>query len=144
MRKEIDTEALLRNAKGYATRDRRRVLDVLVKTRQPATAKKIHSLMGRDACDLATIHRILAFFLKAGIVRSVSYDGISRWFDLRDSRNHHHHVFCTSCGRIEDIPLCHAGAFTLYATREKGYEIDSHSLELFGRCPKCRRKRHKS
>lgn len=138
MSKRIDTEIVLRKAKGYATRDRRRVLDALARARQPVTAKQLHALLGRHSCDLATVHRTLNFFLKAGIVRGTSFDGHSRWFDIWDKKNHGHHVFCTSCGKIERIPLCRIASFARFASNQKGYEVTAHVLELFGRCPACR------
>jgi Fur family ferric uptake transcriptional regulator len=89
---------------------------------------------------LATIHRTLKHFEKAGIVHAIAFDGRSRWYELRDhTGRHHHHVFCTSCERIEDVPMCRIAAFTRYACRKWKFEIQSHSLELFGLCPKCRK-----
>ncbi|HOW27145.1 MAG TPA: Fur family transcriptional regulator [Elusimicrobiota bacterium] len=136
----IDADVLLRRMGGYATRERRRVLELLARSPQPVTAKKLHTTMGQNACDLATIHRTLNHLQKEGMVRSISFDGTSRWFDLVDQGRHHHHMFCTSCNQIEDIPLCRIDDFMDYAASRKGFQISSHVLELFGLCRSCRKK----
>jgi len=123
----------------YSTEERRRMLEVLADHAKPVTAKQLHERVGRGSCDLATIHRTLKHFEKAGIVRVIVFDGRSRWFELKDHSGHHHHVFCTSCERIEDLPMCRIHTFTRYACDKWKFEIQSHSLELFGLCPKCRK-----
>ncbi|MBK8575976.1 MAG: transcriptional repressor [Elusimicrobia bacterium] len=123
----------------YSTRERRGTLKALADYGKPLTAKQLHERIGRGSCDLATVHRTLTHFEKAGIVRVIALDGRSRWFELKDHSGHHHHVFCTSCERIEDVPMCRIAAFTRYASEKLKFRIHSHSLELFGFCPKCQK-----
>ena len=65
--------------------------------------------------------------------------------DLPDGRHayvpcepsHHHHLVCVSCGAISEVDDCGIDAVTAEAARRSGFEIQSHRLELFGRCPRC-------
>ena len=50
--------------------------------------------------------------------------------------DHHHHIICSGCGKIERLDLCIADkAKTL--TR---YKITSHTMEFKGICPDCQKK----
>jgi len=51
--------------------------------------------------------------------------------------SHHHHLVCVSCGAISEVDDCGIEAVTAEAARRSGFEIQSHRLELFGRCPRC-------
>jgi Fe2+ or Zn2+ uptake regulation protein len=53
---------------------------------------------------------------------------------------HHHHVVCSSCGKGRDVDDAGWRAVVRDIERRTGYRIDDHRLELFGRCPACRRK----
>ncbi len=132
-------DSLLLSLKGYSTRKRRAVLQTLTGLKSPVTAKRLHKLMGRGACDLATVHRTLNSLELAGVVHSIAFNGKVRWYELKDQAAHFHHVFCTACERIENIPLCEIDSFAKYAKEKKGFVIKSHMLELFGLCPKCSR-----
>ncbi len=52
---------------------------------------------------------------------------------------HHHHVVCSVCGASRDVDDAGWRAVLRDIERRTGYRIDDHRLELFGRCPACRR-----
>jgi Fur family transcriptional regulator, ferric uptake regulator len=52
---------------------------------------------------------------------------------------HHHHVVCSRCGASRDVDDAGWRAVVRDIERRTGYRIDDHRLELFGRCPACRR-----
>jgi Fur family ferric uptake transcriptional regulator len=52
---------------------------------------------------------------------------------------HHHHVVCSNCGASRDVDDAGWRAVVNDIERRTGYRIDDHRLELFGRCPACRR-----
>ncbi len=51
---------------------------------------------------------------------------------------HHHHVVCSSCGRAREVEDHGLQLALDEIERHTGYSIDSHRLELYGRCPRCR------
>jgi Fur family peroxide stress response transcriptional regulator len=124
--------------KPYATRGRREILDALAKSRAPLSAKSIHGVVGPNVCDLATVHRSLRQFIQAGLVNEVFVGGDARRYEINEPDRHHHHVSCLSCASVADIPVCRMTPFARYAEEKMGYEIRSHSVELFGVCPSCR------
>ena len=50
---------------------------------------------------------------------------------------HHHHVVCERCGRTTEIDDRGVRDIVRAVERRTGFRIDSHRLELFGRCPAC-------
>jgi Fur family ferric uptake transcriptional regulator len=50
---------------------------------------------------------------------------------------HHHHVVCSSCGRSSEIDDAGLRSVVREVSRQTGFRIDAHRLELFGLCPKC-------
>ena len=51
---------------------------------------------------------------------------------------HHHHLSCTSCGRVEEIDEAYVQPIAERLTREMGFEIDDARLDFYGRCASCR------
>ena len=50
---------------------------------------------------------------------------------------HHHHIVCERCGRATEIDDGGIRDIVRAVERRTGFRVDSHRLELFGRCPAC-------
>jgi Fur family ferric uptake transcriptional regulator len=85
----------------------------------------------------ATVFRTLKLLVDEGLVcRVLLEDGRLHY---RMSRNaHQHHLVCTQCGAIEDFTTCDIADVITELNRRTGYQIESHWLELYGRCANCR------
>ena len=89
-----------------------------------------------DSVGLATVYRNLVLMVETGGVDVLTReDGEQVYF--RCSRQHHHHLVCRSCGHAIEItgPAVERWADAL--AEQHGYTNISHTLEVFGRCPKC-------
>ncbi len=52
--------------------------------------------------------------------------------------NHHHHLTCTQCHRVVEVEVClPMEQFKTIGNKTK-FDIEGHSLSLFGRCESCR------
>ena len=51
---------------------------------------------------------------------------------------HHHHLVCSRCGRVAEVGDCGVAEAVAEIARLSGYRVDSHRLELFGLCRRCR------
>jgi Fur family ferric uptake transcriptional regulator len=54
---------------------------------------------------------------------------------------HHHHVVCSDCGRVTEVSDLGLSSAIEDIERRTGWQVDSHRLELYGRCPRCRTRR---
>jgi len=87
----------------------------------------------------ATVFRLLELLADQNLVERVDLpDGRHAYVPCEPS--HHHHLVCVSCGAISEVDDCGIDAVTAEAARRSGFEIQSHRLELFGRCPRCQRR----
>lgn len=84
-----------------------------------------------------TIYRELDFLLEQGIIREVDFGEGSKRYELR-SENHHHHLICLNCKKIEDIDLDQdLTKEEKKIEQQKNFKIVNHSLEFFGLCLNC-------
>jgi Fur family transcriptional regulator, ferric uptake regulator len=54
---------------------------------------------------------------------------------------HHHHVICRVCGQVAEVDDAGLDDVAAEMERRTGFEIDTHRLEPYGRCPACRTER---
>jgi Fur family transcriptional regulator, ferric uptake regulator len=85
----------------------------------------------------ATVFRTLRLLVDEGMVCRVLLDDGRLHYRLSRG-SHHHHLVCTQCGAIEDFTTCDVAEVIGELSRRTGYEIESHWLELYGRCRACR------
>jgi Fur family transcriptional regulator, ferric uptake regulator len=87
---------------------------------------------------LASIYRALEQLSKLRLVQRVDFGDVARYEPALPSGDHHHHVICDDCGKVEpfsDGPL--ESALDGLAGR-LGYELEGHDVLLRGSCADCR------
>ena len=102
------------------------------------SASDVHQSLG-DRVGLASVYRVLESLHSVGLVRRVDVgDGIARYEPLRGSGEHHHHLVCTECGKVEafDDPALERAIQRVEA--KSGYAVDQHDVVLQGACNTCR------
>ena len=87
----------------------------------------------------ATVFRTMKLLAETGAVCRVLLNDGSLHYRIRRRRGHHHHVVCTSCGGVQDLSDCVVSDVVGELSRSTGFEIEGHWLELYGRCPVCRK-----
>jgi Fe2+ or Zn2+ uptake regulation protein len=128
---------ILNDAKLRATTQRVALLRTLHRARKPQSAEALAKSV-RGALDVATVYRTLNTFIETGLVRQVELATGRALFEL--AGEHHHHVVCTTCNRIEDVHVCLPEEFTSKVRKAAGFALVSdHALEFFGTCKKCMR-----
>jgi len=87
--------------------------------------------------DQATVYRILNTFHEKGIVKRIEIGEGKYRYEIE--KEHHHHLVCTNCGKIEDIEIDLSDDFDREVFKKKGFRVESHSLEFFGVCELCQK-----
>ncbi|MFQ5658235.1 MAG: Fur family transcriptional regulator [Candidatus Methylomirabilales bacterium] len=126
----------------FWTRSRSAVLTVLTTRTTPLRAVEIHRAIEDRRINLSSVYRSLRLFEALRIVARVELGEGAARYELADHyRDHHHHLVCDDCGRIEDVATCpvEAVGLTRQIRRRTGFAVRSHVLELFGLCRHCRR-----
>lgn len=134
----MHTTELLKEAGLRATQPRLRILELLKDSAYPLSVADITHLIGRPRIDQVTIYRTLETFVQAGLVQHLELHQGRSFFELA-TRDHHHHLVCRSCGRVEDVEGCDMSALEKkLAKRSKNFHaVTSHALEFFGECNSC-------
>jgi Fur family ferric uptake transcriptional regulator len=114
------------------------VIDLLDAEDCCVSAADVHESLV-DRVGLASVYRVLESLFALGLVRRVDVgDGIARYEPLRESGEHHHHLVCTECGKVEafDDPALERA---IRRVEEKsGYAVEQHDVVLQGACDTCR------
>ncbi len=137
---DIVDEQLRRTRQRY-TRGRRQLVELLLATTRPVTIPELLALGASQS--QSSLYRNLAILEQCGAVqRLASTDDVARYELTEELSEHHHHVVCAVCGRIDDVVLPPAIERALAdaaaeAHGQRGYTIDSHRLELVGTCGAC-------
>jgi Fe2+ or Zn2+ uptake regulation protein len=137
---EIVTRRLAANSQRF-TPARRRIVDVLDAASGPLPIPAI--LAASDGLAQSSVYRNLSVLEEAGVVhRMMTRDDFAHYELAEDLTGHHHHLVCSNCGRVEDLPATPAveksvaAAFD-QAARKAGFTTQHHRLDLVGLCSNC-------
>jgi Fur family transcriptional regulator, ferric uptake regulator len=136
-------QAALQTLRGNGNRitaPRKAILEILIAEHGPFTTEEIHQRMEPGMCDLVTVYRCLAAMEEINLVRRCDFgDGVYR-YEFNTGEHHHHHIVCRLCQSVQTLDLCVADGLERMA-RQLGYANVTHTLEIFGVCGKCQKKR---
>jgi len=86
----------------------------------------------------ATIYRTLDHLVQSGLVRQLSLGRKHSLFESSFSRRHHEHMICLSCGEVIEFRNEDLEHLLEAVCRRKHFISDRHSLQILGRCRKCK------
>lgn len=88
----------------------------------------------------ATVYRTLKLLTECGVAFERRFgDGLTR-YELADDSSHHDHLICVECGDITEFEEPRIEQIQEEIAEQHGFELRSHKHEMYGVCPKCRRK----
>ena len=104
-------------------------------------AQEIHEALAArgSTVGLASVYRAVDGLVERGLLQRVDFgDGIARFEPVRPGDDHHHHIVCAECGKVDafhDAPLERA---IEAIEQQTGYHVVSHDVVLRGTCADCR------
>jgi len=122
------------------TQARRAIVHVFAEETGCLTPPRVVELARRHCASvgLVTAYRTLELLSQLGFVRRIhSGNGCHGYAAV--GNGHRHHVVCRLCGRAVDFEGCDLSELLERVTRETGFSINDHMLELAGECPECQR-----
>jgi Fe2+ or Zn2+ uptake regulation protein len=123
------------------TPTRRTVVEVLRKASDPVSIPEI--MKAKPSLALSSVYRTLAVLEQASIVhRLITSNEFSRYELAEELSSHHHHLICTSCGRMKDFTLSSkiektAARSLEQIAAEAGFLMHGHRLDVVGLCSDC-------
>jgi len=131
----------LRDVSGRSGGARRLVVEFLGRQDCCVSAQEIHDRVraGGTQVGIASVYRALDGLDELGLLQRVDLgDGISRFERADPGGDHHHHLVCDDCGKVEPFedPALEAAIVTVAGGR--GYDVAAHDVVLRGACGDCR------
>jgi Fe2+ or Zn2+ uptake regulation protein len=123
---------IIRDSGSKLTVPRKIVLTKLDKANKPLTLKEIHKRCGN--VDFSSVYRSIQLFQELGLVDEINFADKKIRYELV-STLHHHHIICSSCGEIKELPICIISEIKKLTE----YKITKHTFEFMGLCPKCQK-----
>ncbi|MFA6376865.1 MAG: Fur family transcriptional regulator [Candidatus Paceibacterota bacterium] len=126
---------------GRVTKIRRTIVDVIYNQNCLITPPQILKQLdlNRIKTDRTTVYRELCFLLDRGIIRKIQLADQNTYYEM--CGEHHHHLVCTKCKRINKIVLDkHLEAQEKEILEKENFKVQSHLLEFYGICSKCLKK----
>lgn len=128
----------LRRAGERATPQRLAIARALAAADRLMTAPEVYAMVRRTRSGIgrATVFRALEALVASGVARRLERDGhVHGYVACREE--HHHHLACDRCGRVEDIGEGHIAPLTHNIQRERGFRIDDARVDFYGTCAAC-------
>ena len=129
------------DAAGYRlTGPRRAVAEMIAAREGHFTAADLleDARVRRLGIGRATVFRALDLLTELDLLEHIDLPTGEHAYVACQPRAHHHHVVCETCGRVTEVgDLGLASAIEQIEVRT-GWRVESHRLELYGRCPRCR------
>jgi len=128
----------LREQNWRLTSQRRAVAEVLGGEHVHLTADEVHARAVAILPEIsrATVYNTLGELVALGQVREVSLEGRAKRYDPNTDLAHHH-LICTSCGLILDVPVVDGAAAGLPDGARHGFRVDEVEVTYRGTCPQC-------
>jgi len=120
---------------------RRAVIELLAGEDCCLTAQEIFDrLRGSDRrVGIASVYRVLDLLASEGFVQRIDLgSGISRYEPVHAGGEHHHHLVCDTCGKVEAFEDSQLEDAIHELERTSGYAVAGHDVVLHGACADCR------
>jgi Fur family transcriptional regulator, ferric uptake regulator len=121
------------------TKIRLGIIDIFLKRDFPIAASDLIESFDllKIPVNKTTIYRELDFLQERQIIKEVEFGEGKKRYELEDL-NHHHHLVCLKCKRVQDIEVkINLQKEEKRIEKRKRFKIRNHNLEFFGYCSDC-------
>lgn len=123
------------------TRQRVIVAEALAAARRALSAQELYERISATHPTLgrATVYRALEAQVQDGMASRFERDGHVSAYVACDA-NHHHHLVCTRCQRVEDLDETVVAPLLASVGRRHDFQVDHAALDFYGLCGSCRKR----
>ncbi|SRR6266571_4415700 len=139
--------ARLRPLGQRLTPKRRSLLDILRTASHPLT---IHDILERGrGLAMSSAYRNLTVLEQAGVVhRVITREDYARYELAEELTEHHHHLICSSCGLVRDMPtdvrVERVMRSVMTDMPAEVFTPQSHRIDVMGLCPDCAKEKERA
>lgn len=118
------------------TSARRAVVDAVAGRDRHFTGADVLAEVENRSVGRASVFRTLDLLVDLGLMARVHPPAGGSSYVLCP-QDHHHHVICSRCGLVLDLPGCPIGTESEQQARSAGFRLQGHRLEYYGICKHC-------
>ncbi len=136
----IHLQEVFRSRGLKLTEQRRVILEEFLKLHEHVNTDEFYRAVKKKLKNIgyATVYRTLKLLKESGFASEIDVgDGAKRFESRTSDVKHHDHIYCISCGRIEEFSEEQIEKLQEKIAKKMGYRIVSHTLQLSGYCKKC-------
>lgn len=131
----------LRAASGRKGGARQLVVELLGEQDCCLSAQEIHDRVRArgERVGIASVYRALDGMDALGLVQRIDLgDGVARFEPAHAGGDHHHHLVCDDCGKVEPFEDAVLETAIERVADGRGYSVAAHDVVLRGACEDCR------
>ena len=131
----------LRAASGRSGGARRVVVDFVSRQDCCLSVQEIHDRVRAEGArvGIASVYRAVEGLVDVGLVQRIDLgDGVARFERADPHGEHHHHLVCDDCGKVEPFEDPALEAALERVAGGRGYDVAAHDVVLRGACEECR------
>ena len=135
------TLARLREASGRSGGARTIVVELLGEEDCCLSAQELQEKARArgERVGIASVYRALESMDSLGLVQRVDLgDGVARYEPSHADGDHHHHLVCDDCGKVEPFEDPTLESVIERVADGRGYVVAAHDVVLHGACEDCR------
>jgi Fur family ferric uptake transcriptional regulator len=139
---EILSRYLKSNKKLRSTPERFAVLDTILQIQGHFDADSLYYRMITKGIKIskATVYNTLDLLQECGLVSKYRFVENTSRYEKAFGRPQHHHLICLECGDIIEFVSDSLDRLQGEVCNEKGFALQSSTLQIFGTCSRCRKK----
>lgn len=140
--REILSNYLKEKGRSRATSSRFAVLDEVLRTQGHFDVDSLYYRLITSGVKVskATVYNTLGLLQSCGLVSKYRFAENTSRYEKAFGRPHHHHLICLTCGDIIEFVNEKLERIQDDVCREKRFETQSSTLQIFGTCAKCAKK----
>lgn len=140
---ETQLKELIKQKGMKYTEQRAIILEILIMADDHLNADDIHQIIRQKYPEsnigIATVYRTLGFLEESNLISSISFGVDGKKYES-NTKKHHDHLICTSCGAIFEFVDEEIEQRQEVMAKIHNFQIASHSMQIYGLCQKCQNK----
>ncbi|MCK6530972.1 transcriptional repressor [Myxococcota bacterium] len=121
------------------TRQREDILRVFIASHRHINLEQLHREVRKvnPTVGYATVYRTMKLLTEAGLAQERRFGDGHTLYEPREPQEHHDHMICTRCGRIEEFENESIERLQHKVAEQHGFRMTHHRMELYGICSGC-------
>lgn len=119
------------------------ILEVFLSTEEHLSSEDLYLLVKKKDPQVGytTVYRTLKLLTEAGLAREVMFGDGKTYYEHHHDHEHHDHLICTGCGRVEEFFSAEIEALQDQIAEGLGFTPTHHSLRMWGFCSECQKRK---